>query len=104
AVLEGFADAIHARPAQTRHLYFDLAMVPDLFSNTRKLSAKPDDVAALDKAMRSIGLGRFLPASDYTLGVDLKAYYANQKASLRLTDREWHKVASNVAPYISKAT
>ena len=54
--------------------------------------------------MRRVGLDRFLPASDYTLGVDLKAYYANQKASLRLTDREWRKVATNIAPYIPKAT
>ena len=40
SVLDVFAAEIRARPGQTRHLYFDLAMVPDLFSNTRKLSAK----------------------------------------------------------------
>jgi predicted TIM-barrel fold metal-dependent hydrolase len=103
SVLDVFAEEIRSRPKQTRHLYFDLAMVPDLFSNTRKLSAKADDVAALDTTMRRIGLGRFLPASDWTLGLDLKAYYANQKASLQLTDREWRKLVTNAAPYVKKS-
>jgi hypothetical protein len=37
---------------------------------------------ALERLMRQIGLKRFLLASDCTDGLNLRAYYANEKASL----------------------
>ena len=101
AGLRVFATEIHAHPVETRNFYFDLAMVPDLFSNARKLSAAPADSSALVEIMRQIGLKRFLPASDYTLGLDLTAYYANQKRSLGLTDSEWTSFLKNKAPYVT---
>ncbi|WP_332805225.1 amidohydrolase family protein [Sphingomonas sp. RT2P30] len=100
SVLAVFADAIHDKPTVTRHLVFDLAMVPDLFSNTRKLSAAATDDAALRSMMRGIGLERFVPGSDYTFGLDLRAYYRNQKASLALGEPEWRTIANNQAPYV----
>ncbi|QXQ08040.1 amidohydrolase family protein [Sphingosinicellaceae bacterium] len=104
AGLQEFATEIRARPKETRYLYFDLAMVPDLFSNTRKLSAPTGDTQALTRLMRQIGLKRFLPASDYTLGLDLSAYYANQKLSLALSEREWASFLKNKAPYVITPT
>jgi hypothetical protein len=59
AALRTFADAMARDPESTRHLYFDLAMVPDLFANDGKVAAKPRDVAVLDDLMRRIGLNRF---------------------------------------------
>ncbi|CAN5563605.1 hypothetical protein BH09PSE4_BH09PSE4_09720 [soil metagenome] len=100
AGLQIFGTEIRIHPAAHRNLYFDLAMVPDLFSNTRKLVAAPVDSAALAATMRHIGLNRFLPASDYTLGLDLTAYYADQKASLGLSDAEWARLSRNKAPYV----
>ena len=103
AVLAVFAAAIHDKPKLSAHLQFDTAMVPDLFSNKRKLSAAKGDVAELDTVMHKIGMKRFLPASDYTLGLDLKAYFTNQKASFALGDTEWRTIARNRAPYVLRA-
>ena len=102
SVLAVFADAIRDKPTLTRHLVFDLAMVPDLFSNARKLSAAASDDVALGKTMRSIGLNRFVPGSDYTFGLDLRAYYSNQKASLALGDADWRAIAHNQAAYVRR--
>jgi predicted TIM-barrel fold metal-dependent hydrolase len=101
AALGIFAKAMHSDPKATRHLYFDLAMVPDLFSNEAKISAKPDDVAALKRLMHQIGLHRFLLASDYTHGLDLVAYFANERASLAVSTPEWVELTKNVAPYVT---
>ena len=100
AALRTFAAAIQRDPRGTRRLYFDLAMVPDLFANEGKVAAKPNDVAALKSLMHRIGLNRYLLASDYTHGLDLRAYYANEKAALALSAAEWHQLATNAAPYI----
>jgi hypothetical protein len=77
-------------------------MVPDLFANEGKVAAKPDDVAALESLVHQIGVNRFLLASDYTDGLDLRAYYANEKAALALSVPEWHQLATNAAPYIPR--
>jgi predicted TIM-barrel fold metal-dependent hydrolase len=103
AVLGEFKAAIMARPARLKNLYFDTAMVPDLVSNRRKLAGGADDVRALTKAMREIGLERFLPASDYTLGLDLKAYFTNQRAAFGFSDGEWRQLMNNQAPYVKTA-
>jgi predicted TIM-barrel fold metal-dependent hydrolase len=102
AALRTFAAAIQRDPRGTRRLHFDLAMVPDLFANEGKVAAKPGDVEALESLMHQIGLNRFLLASDYTDGLDLRAYYANEKAALALSAPEWHQLATNVAPYIPR--
>ena len=99
AALAVFADAKAAAPTAYRNRYFDLAMVPDLFANEGKISAKPDDVMALKARMRRIGLDRFLLGSDYTPGLDLKAYYADQKAALAFSDQDWRMLLMNRGPY-----
>jgi hypothetical protein len=53
--------------------------------------------------MARIGLDRFLLASDYTPGLDLGAYFANQRAALGLSDSDWDRLADNVAPYMGRA-
>ncbi len=100
AALRAFAVAMQREPATTPNLYFDLAMVPDLFANVGKIAAAPGDVATLESLIRQIGLDRFLLASDYTYGLNLLAYYANQKSALALSAGEWHQLATNVAPYV----
>ncbi len=100
AALGAFAEAIAANPRSTKNLYFDLAMVPDLFANEGKIPASPAHVAALEDLMHKIGLKRFLLGSDYVLGLDLKAYYANEQSSLGLNAADWRTLASNLAPYI----
>jgi len=103
AALGAFADAMQRDPQGTRNLYFDLAMVPDLFANEGKIPATPAHVAALDGLMHRIGLNRFLLGSDYVLGLDLKAYFANDRAALGLSDADWRTLAGNVAPYVQTA-
>ena len=103
AALRTFAQAMRQDPKATRHLYFDLAMVPDLFSNEAKISAKPKDVAALKNLMHQIGFHRFLLGSDYTHGLDLGAYFANERASLAVSGPEWVELTKNVAPYLATA-
>jgi hypothetical protein len=102
AALRTFAEAIRRDPSGTRRLYFDLAMVPDLFANEGKIAAKPDDVAALESLIRQIGLKRFLLGSDYTDGLNLRAYFTNEKNSLALSAAEWHQLVINVAPYVPR--
>ncbi len=104
AALGAFADAIARDPRGTKSLYFDLAMVPDLFANEGKIPATPAHVAALEAIMHRIGLNRFLLGSDYVLGLDLKAYFANARAALALSDADWRALAGNVAPYVKSAT
>jgi predicted TIM-barrel fold metal-dependent hydrolase len=104
AALRAFAEAMQRNPQDSQRLYFDLAMVPDLFANEGKVAAKPDDVAALESLMQQIGLKRFLLASDYTDGLSLRAYYANEKAALAMSSADWHQLATNVAPYAPAAS
>lgn len=101
AALRAFSVAMQRDPVTTRSLYFDLAMVPDLFANVGKIPASASDLATLESLMRQIGLERFVPASDFTPGLNLLAYYANAKSSLALSEGEWHRLATNVAPYVA---
>jgi predicted TIM-barrel fold metal-dependent hydrolase len=102
AALRTFATAMQRGLAGKSNLQFDLAMVPDLFANAGKIVAPPADVAALESLMQEIGLDRFVPASDYTDGLNLAAYYANQRSALGLSAAEWHQLATNVAPYVEQ--
>jgi hypothetical protein len=100
AALGVFADAMGKDPALAHHLYFDLAMVPDLFANVGKIRPPTATRAALRDLIHRIGLAHFLTASDWTAGLDLKAYYADEKESLGLTDAEWAILAASRAPYL----
>ena len=99
AALGVFARAFRTRPDLMRHVYFDLAAIPDL----PKKPATAAQIAALDELMRGIGIHRFLLASDWTKGMDLTAYYQAQQARLALTPDEWRVLRSAEAPYLLSA-
>ncbi len=83
-----FADACERDRKRCSNLYFDLAAIdPALASDDQK--------AALVRLMRRIGLGHFVPASDWPVTRDLVAYYA-ALATLPLTATEWKRIAHNV--------
>jgi hypothetical protein len=103
AALGVFAEAMGKDPALAHHIYFDLAMVPDLFANVGKIRPPMATRAALRALIHRIGLAHFLTASDWTQGLDLKAYYADEKESLGLTDAEWGMLAASRAPYLPEA-
>lgn len=99
--LRAFADGIDRDPKGTRHLLFDLAMVPDAMSNTEKLRAAPNDVTTLKALMHRIGMERFVMASDWTAGLNLKPYFEAERNALGLEDSEWRALAANQAPYMA---
>jgi predicted TIM-barrel fold metal-dependent hydrolase len=99
SALGAFADAIEADPKGTANIFFDLAMVPDLVANTASLHASKPNVEKLKALMSRIGMSRFVLASDYTMGLNLKNYYSVQRTALSLTDEAWRALASNLAPY-----
>ncbi len=101
--LNAFAEAIRRDPARTRNLMFDLAMVPDAMSNTEKLKAGPAELSELKRLMQQIGLERFLLASDWTAGLNLKPYYEDEKDALALSDAQWTALAANTAPYLQQS-
>ena len=95
SALGAFADAISRGSGGTENLAFDMAVMPD-WSGGR---ASAEAVARYVQLMRQIGIGRFLLASDWVKGTDLRAYYASTRSRLNLTDAEWRTLAGNVAPY-----
>jgi len=99
AALGAFARAFRTNPGLMRHVYFDLAAIPDM----PKTPATAAQVAALDDLMRRIGIDRFLLASDWTKGMDLAVYYAVQQARLAMTPDEWRVLRSTEAPYLQAA-
>lgn len=101
ASLGEFADAFEHDPAGTKNIFFDLAMVPDEISNTARMAASADHIAALKALMERIGLQRFVLASDWTYPLKLEKYYADEKAALNFAQDDWRSLASNVAPYVA---
>ncbi len=99
SALGAFAQAFKTSPERMRHVYFDLAAVPDM----PKKPATEAQAAALVGLMRQIGIDRFLLASDWTKGMDLAAYYQAQQAKLPLTAEEWRTVRFTEAPYLPAA-
>ena len=85
-----FADACEQRPERCSNLYFDLAAI-------RPGAASKQDRAALVALMRRIGIGHFLPASDWPFARDLRAYYS-EMATLPLTRSEWKVIARKIGP------
>ncbi|MEO6805064.1 MAG: amidohydrolase family protein [Edaphobacter sp.] len=98
SALGAFAEAIKRDPKGTDNLYFDMAMMPD----TPKHPASREAIARYVSLMRKIGLKRFLLASDWTKGTNLKVYYESVKQRLNLTPAEWQEIAWNTAPYLHR--
>ena len=90
AVLRVFADHIAQNDPLTRHVLFDLAVVPAP-TETRA------QTAALLQQIRRIGISRFLFGSDFT--VLTPAEEINNLRKLGLTPEEWHTLQQNCAPW-----
>ena len=88
AALEVYAEAVAAGDPVARNLYFDVSGIGSF--------AKPAEIPAIIAAMRKIGFGRLLYASD---GPPLESWQAFRK--LPLSDEEFRKIAANEAPYLN---
>lgn len=87
------AEAVEKRDPRTRRLWFDVTSVVD-----RDISAA--NAALVVKRIRQVGVDRILYGSDAAAGGNL-APRENWAAFRRLplTDREFKRIAGNVAPY-----
>jgi hypothetical protein len=94
SVMAVLAEAVEKRDPRTRRLWFDVTTVVD-----RNIS---DTTAALvAKRIRQVGVDRVLYGSDAAVGENLRpreAWAAFRR--LPLTDREFDRIARNVAPYL----
>lgn len=79
--LEGFRQVLVEQPALKTDLYFDLAQVFDA-------DTSPSDLARLVEAMRSIGVDRFVPGSDWPFSGPLDSYLNGVMSRLPLTAAE----------------
>jgi predicted TIM-barrel fold metal-dependent hydrolase len=94
SVVAVLAEAVERRDPRTRQLWFDVATVVD-----RKISAAT--AALVAKRIRQIGVDRILYGSDAALGDNLRpreGWAAFHR--LPLTEREFERIARNVAPYL----
>jgi predicted TIM-barrel fold metal-dependent hydrolase len=87
------AEAVEQRDPRTRRLWFDVATVVN-----RDISAA--NAALVVKRIRQVGVERILYGSDAAAGDNLRpreSWLAFRK--LPLTQREFERIATNVAPY-----
>ncbi|WP_426016548.1 amidohydrolase family protein [Brevundimonas sp. DWR2-3-1b1] len=79
--LEAFRYALADRPDTFPNLYFDLAQVFDA-------DTSPENRARLVEVMRSIGVERFAPGSDWPFSGSLDGYLNDAMGSLPLSSQE----------------
>ena len=79
--LEAFRYVLADRPDTFPNLYFDLAQVFDA-------DTSPENRARLVEVMRSIGVERFAPGSDWPFSGSLDGYLNDAMGSLPLSSRE----------------
>jgi predicted TIM-barrel fold metal-dependent hydrolase len=94
SVMAVLAEAVEKRDPRTRRLWFDVTTVVD-----RNLSAA--NAALVAKRIRQVGVDRILYGSDAAVGDNLRpreGWAAFRR--LLLTDREFERIARNVAPYL----
>jgi predicted TIM-barrel fold metal-dependent hydrolase len=94
SVMAVLAEAVEKRDPRTRRLWFDVATVVD-----QKIS--PATAALVAKRIRQVGVDRVLYGSDAAVGDNLRpreGWAAFRK--LPLTEREFERIAMNVAPYL----
>lgn len=93
-VLETFADHLAADDSRTRRVLFDLSYAP-------APEESAETVAALTRAMRRIGLERFLFGSDFNvLTPEQQIGFLDR---LRLTPEEYALLRANCAPWVCGA-
>lgn len=88
------ARAVQKKDPRTGRLWFDVAGVVD-----RNIT--PEQAALMVKRIRQVGVDRILYGSDAAAGPNLRpreAWAAFRR--LPLTEREFEKIATNVAPYL----
>lgn len=93
AALGVFADAIANQDPRTRNLYFDMSIQPHPASSN-------DEITAITKRLRQIGMDRILFGSD---GPDFPRpalAWADFKWRMSLTDEELSTIANNVTSYL----
>jgi predicted TIM-barrel fold metal-dependent hydrolase len=94
SVMAVLADAVEKQDPRTRRLWFDVTTVVD-----RNISAA--NAALVARRIRQVGVDRILYGSDAAVGDNLRpreGWAAFRR--LPLTDREFEKIARNVAPYL----
>jgi uncharacterized protein len=94
SVMAVLAQAVEQRDPRTRRLWFDVATVVD-----RNISAA--NAARVVWRIRQVGVGRILYGSDAAVGDNLRprgGWAAFRR--LPLTNREFERIARNVAPYL----
>jgi predicted TIM-barrel fold metal-dependent hydrolase len=94
-VLGVFADAITAKDARMKHVYFDLTTVVDEGLPEAK-------VQLLARRLRQVGLERILFGADTPLPTRPSPLvaWATFRRRIPLTDAELRTIANNVAPYL----
>jgi uncharacterized protein len=95
SVLAVLAAAVEKGDPRTRRLWFDVTTVVD-----RNIS--PATAALVAKRIRQVGVERILYGSDAAFGDNLRpreGWAAFRR--LPLTEREFEKIAGNVAPYLA---
>lgn len=90
--MEVFANAIVAKDARTKNLYFDLATVAD--------EQSVEVLKQLAVRIRQVGVKRVLYGTDTSPpNAPPRRGWANFRTSVPLTDEEMKAIASNAAPY-----
>jgi uncharacterized protein len=88
------AEAMEKHDPRTRQLWFDVATSADA-------NISPEQAALIAKRIRQVGVDRILYGSDAALGGNLRP--RESWAAFRrvpLTEKEFARIASNVAPYL----
>jgi uncharacterized protein len=88
------AEAMEKHDPRTRQLWFDVATSADA-------NISPEKAALIAKRIRQVGVDRILYGSDAALGGNLRP--RESWAAFRrvpLTEKEFARIASNVAPYL----
>jgi predicted TIM-barrel fold metal-dependent hydrolase len=93
SALRAFAEAVASRRPETRNLYFDVSEVWADISNTASTATQQ----TLATRIRQIGLDRILFGSDGRTPPDQA--WRLFRSRVPLQDREFRRIAGNVAPY-----
>jgi predicted TIM-barrel fold metal-dependent hydrolase len=88
-----YADAIERKAPGTKNLVIELALV------VIDKKTDPALAAAFAKAMRRIGLDRFILGSDWPAIYTPGDYYALLRTQIPLEPEEWRTIFANEAPY-----
>ena len=88
------AEAVERHDPRTRQLWFDVTGVADA-------DMSPANAALIAKRIRQVGVDRILYGSDAPLGGNLRPRESWEAfRRVPLTDREFERIARNVAPYL----